>query len=161
MTHGMKSKKTVTVMGYPGLTLFRQWLKEDIPKENQIMRCKSFGHVVKHTQEQKIEAVELYCAGHSPKEISERMGIRAESIGVWKKQLLGEEYSKRMKEQKTQYPSSKKKQSSEKTTSELERSVSNLELELKQLQEEVLRLRIERDVLEEAEKLLKKGRALI
>ena len=161
MTHGMNSKKTVTVMGYSGLTLFRQWLKEDLPKEDKLMRCKSFGHVVKYTQEQKTEAVKLYCAGHSPKEISEYMGIRAESIGVWKKQLPGEEYSKRMKEQKPQYPSSKRKQSSEMTASELEHSVSDLELELKQLQEEVLRLRIERDVLEEAGKLLKKGRALI
>ena len=151
-SHGMSVAKTITDLGYPGRTLMNEWLKEDLPREKGVWSCNSHRKVVRYSQEQKYNAVEMYCSGKKPKEISEELSVNPASIRVWYKQLLDKAEEKDMKTQKP-LPSS---EISEQTADDLKEKIHSLESEKAQLEKEVFRLQMQKDILETAGEILKK-----
>lgn len=111
--------------------------------------------MVRYSKEQKIEAVSKYCGGASPTEISKEYGIAPGTVYVWKKSLLGSENEAVMKPQSTV-----ESNTPEKSVEELTSEKDALEKKVVELQNEIYRLQMQKDILEKAGELLKKGKGI-
>lgn len=136
------------------------WLNNGVPNDKRKWSCKASKSLVRCTQEQKEQAVKDYCAGvHTPTEIGKIYGVDPYTIYRWKDKLLGQE-------NKTVMPKnaiSKKSVKCSKNNADAEsliRDKDSLEKQVKELQQDIRRLRLEKDILEEAAKVIKKGQGI-
>jgi len=154
LTNGMSISKTITALGYPKKTLMQEWLNEKVPKGIRKWHCKSNENVVRYTQEQK-EEVKLYCSGERPKDIAEKLSVRPESIRVWSIDLLGKDKISSMNKKRT-----KRTNETNETTEDLKKTINDLETKCKELEREVYRLQMQKDILEKADEIIKKGKGI-
>ena len=154
LSNGMNVTATINALGYPGKTLMREWLNDDLPKGMRKWHCKANDNVVRYTHEQKEKAVTLYCSGEKPKDISQRLSVRPEAIRVWAKQMLGKEvpYVKKT--------SSHKNTISNNNTDDLLNAINELETKRNELEKEVYHLQMQKDILEKAGEILKKDKGI-
>lgn len=153
LENGMSTSKTIKTLGYPGKTLFQQWLNEDIPKDKRRWHCKANGTMVRCSQEQKVEAVKKYYSGKTPKELAEEFRVTSGTIHIWARNLLGQEKPKKVKKQE-------KANQCNKTVPELLTEKEELENKVQELQNEIYRLQLQKDILEKAGEILKKEKGI-
>lgn len=80
--HGRSITLTVTVLGYPGKTTFKQWLNEAFPDRKKY--CVSGGAMVEYPQEKKEQAVIDLCARNgSAAEVAQRYGVSRVTLYQW------------------------------------------------------------------------------
>lgn len=91
LNNGRSITKTTKDLGYPGKTLLREWINDDVPKEMILKCCNYNKRIVRYSQEQKTEIVQKYTAGESPKELSLEYYIHPNTVRSWAKKLLGQE----------------------------------------------------------------------
>lgn len=88
--HGRSITLTVNMLGYPGNTIFKQWLNEAFPDRKKYCICG--GTMVEYFQEKKEQAVIDLCArNRSAEEVAQRHGVSRVTLYQWKKQLLSQE----------------------------------------------------------------------
>jgi transposase InsO family protein/transposase-like protein len=155
LEHGRSISRTIRALGYPGKTVLREWLNEDIPEDKRGQRCKTNSYLVRCTPEQKEQAVIDYCAGSkTPTEIAESYGVSPSAIYGWKKKLLSKGCAAMTKETPTDVVGNEKSIDCLRTEKEA------LEQKVKDLERDVYRLQLERDILEKAGEVLKKDRGI-
>lgn len=156
--HGRSITLTVTMLGYPGKTTFKQWLNEAFPDRKKY--CVSGGAMVEYPQEKKEQAVIDLCARNgSAAEVAQRHGVSRVTLYQWKKQLLCQELCVTMPK-KPATPKSINTEITGPTVEALQLEKSMLEKQVDDLQKAVYRLQLERDVLEKATEILKKDKGI-
>ena len=161
MTHGRSIKYTVESLGYPGESTFKRWLNKAYPDRKKY--CVSGGAMVEYPQEKKEQAVIDLCARNgSAKDVAEAHGVSRVTLYEWKKQVLGTGGCTIMSKKRKSSP--KAKDSTRKglldQLSALKQEVASQQQERDELQREVYRLQMERDILEAASVVIKKGQGV-
>jgi len=144
MEHGRNISRTIQAMGYPHRDTLREWLHETVPDERKVYL--KHRAVIKYSYEQKKEAVlELCSRDGTASSVASGFGISRGGLYKWKNSLLGEENVKRMGDQyKPALPDDK----------------DALLQEIQSLKKQIYHLQMERDILEKAAELIKKGRGI-
>ena len=138
LEHGRNISDTVKYLGYPCRSVLSNWIVEDVP--NHKISCLKGATKLSYDHKLKEAAViDLSLRKSSAQKVSDKYGTTRCSIYSWRNKLLSSEGKSIMNKRKTEEPK-------ESTTNE----------ELVKLQEEVNKLRLEKDILEEAIKLIKK-----
>jgi len=154
LNNGKSVSKTIKALGYPGKTTLCDWLNEDVPDSSRKWSCKTSRSLVRCTTEQKEQAVKAYCAGvHTPTELSKIYNVDPFTIYRWRDKLLGENKT-------TVSKKSNKSKSNNNSVEDLLNDKISLEKEVKDLEETVRRLRLEKDILKEAAKVIKKDQGI-
>jgi putative transposase len=160
LEHGRSVSRTIRALGFPGRTVLREWLDEDIPDDKRIQHCKTNSSLVRCSPEQKEQAVIDYCAGSkSSTDIAKSYGVSPNTLYGWKKQLLGEGIRATMpkREEAAQVvAASEDPVDITKILAEKER----LQNQVKELERDIYRLQLERDILEKAGEILKKDQGI-
>jgi len=139
LEHGENISDTVKQLGYPCRSVLSNWIEEDVP--NHKVSCLKGTTLITYSQEEKEAAViDLSTRSSTAKEVSEQYGATNCSVYNWRKNLLSEEGLSIMENRNE--------------TKDI-KDVENTE-EISKLKEEIDRLRLEKDILEEAIKLIKK-----
>ena len=150
LTHGKCIRRTCMKLGYPSRPLLYQWRKELAPEEMD--SCHTRKSIVRFSQEKKEETVIALCSRSAPaRKIAEEYGTTRENLYNWKRELLGEGETPRMK------PS---EQPVSESIEELKAENAELARQRDLLQKEVHRLQLERDILEKAAEILKKDQGI-
>lgn len=144
LEHGRSISQTIKTLGYPHRETLREWINEIAPNELKV--CVKSHAVIKYTYEQKKEAVlELCSRDGAAAKIAESYGVSRGGLYKWKKDMLGEERISKMKRKgKPTLPDDK----------------DALESEIKSLKKQIYQLQMERDLLEKAAEILKKGQGI-
>ena len=152
LEHGRCIARTARALGYPSRQRLQNWVDEAFP--NRTKRCISGNSLVKYDQTQKEQAAIDLCLQTCPaSEIACNYGVTRETLYKWRGHLYDEGGMATMpKKQKTEKPSE-----SEKSISDLLSEKAMLEKQVTKLERDVSRLRLERDVLEKVDEVLKKG----
>lgn len=151
LKHGKCVSRTCKKLGYPSRPILREWIKELAPE--QIKTCLKEKSTVRFSQEKKEEAVIALCSRSAPaRKIAEEYGTTRENLYNWKRELLGEGETPRMK------PSA---HTVSESIEELKAENEELARQRDLLQKEVHRLQLERDILEKAAEILKKDQGII
>lgn len=142
--HGRSISRTIKAIGYPNRETLREWLNEIASDERKV--CSKGHAVIKYTYEQKKEAVlELCFRDGSAANVAKTYGVSRGGLYKWKKDLFGEEYIKRMKGKgKLTLPNDK----------------NALQSEIRLLKQQIYQLQMERDLLEKAAEIIKKGQGI-
>lgn len=150
LQHGRNLQRTVNALGYPNRVTLRQWLDEAVPHMRRRCTGKAGQNKVKLTRRQKEQAVKDLCLRDGPaSEVASKHRVTREALYKWKSDLLGKEH--RVSKARRRKP----KRDVGKTG--LEAKVEALRQEVRTLEDEVYRLQLERDILEAAAEVLKKG----
>ena len=157
LNNGRSITKTTKDLGYPGKTLLREWINEDVPKEMILKCCNYNKRIVRYSQEQKTEIVQKYTAGESPKELSLEYYIHPNTVRSWAKKLLGQEIIDSMS--KTQKQDNSSSQITL-TVDELITEKEQLEQTIYKLKHDIYHLQLQKDVLEKAAELIKKEKGV-
>lgn len=158
--HGQSYSRTIRALGFPGRTVLREWLDEDMPDDQRIQRCKANSSLVRCTPEQKEQAVIDYCAGSkSSKDIAKDYGVSPNTVYGWKKQLLGEGNRATMPQREEAAQIIATIEAPEDITKILAEK-ERLQNQVKELERDVYRLQLERDILEKAGEILKKDQGI-
>ena len=148
LEHGKSVSKTIAALGYPKKSALCDWLNEDLPNKQRKWSCKRSGTLVRCSQEQKEKAVKEYCSGEkTPTQIASEYGVNPYTVYRWRDKLLS---NKNMREEPTA-------NSMPQTVPELQDEVSRLTKEAEELKKQVFKLQLERDILEKAAEIIKKG----
>lgn len=148
--HGKNVLQTVKALGYPSRPLLVEWVKELSPEEGE-RRCKSFKPPVRCSHEEQVQAVMESCKGNlTISQIAEIYGVRASTVSVWRRKLLGEGRTLKMANPST----------NDKNIEQLLHEKAELEAKVKRLESDVYKLQLERDVLEKAGEILKKEKGI-
>jgi transposase InsO family protein/transposase-like protein len=138
LSHGRCVSLTIKALGYPSKALLGSWVQQAHPE-----LCPRIGQAYKSLSPQaKHAAVMALCMRQgSAESVAKELGVSRPSLYVWKNQLLNKESLVSMKPQQTPSQDAQK----DELLSELER-----------LQRDVKRLKLEQDILQKANELLKK-----
>jgi transposase InsO family protein/transposase-like protein len=163
LNNGRSIRRTIKALGYPGKSTLCDWLNEEVSNDKRKWSCKASKSLVRCTQEQKEQAVKDYCAGvHTTIELGKIYGVDPYTIYRWKDKLLGQE-------NKTVMPNMPKKTTSKKSAKctksdadveSLLHDKDSLEKQVKELQQDIRRLKLEKDILQEAAKVIKKDQGI-
>jgi transposase InsO family protein/transposase-like protein len=142
--HGRSIARTISAIGYPHRDTLREWLEEIASNERKV--CVKSHAMIKYTYEQKKEAVvELCSRDGAAAKIAEAYGVSRGGLYKWKTDLFGREGISSMKSKnKPPLPDDK----------------DALEAEIRSLKKQIYQLQMERDLLEKAAEILKKGRGI-
>ncbi len=136
----------------------KDWVREDLPDDGK--RCFTHKTLARYTQEQKEQAVIRFCAGDgTAKEIAAELGATEGSVSRWKRRLLHERRSDKVPKEKAPKTPDSVSGSSDSIES-LKAEKQLLTLRVEELKDEVFRLQLERDILEKAGEILKKGQGI-
>jgi len=148
LEHKRGLRWTVRALGYPKRESLRKWVNEATPDRRRLHAGRSLQTKVEFTPEQKLAAVlDLGTRDGPALEVAEKHGVTQAALYKWKSALLGKErpVGKR----------GKHKLSEDKEA--LEARAKSLKEQVETLEKQVYRLRLEKDVLEAAGEVLKKG----
>ena len=135
--HGRCIAATIKALGYPSRALLSAWLQELHPQ-----RIRVVGRSQELAPQVKQSAVIALCTRPSSAQaVADQVGVSRGSLYKWKNQLLGHDAPASMKSNQGAPVSSDR---------------ADLERQLETLQRDIRRLRLEKDVLEKANALLKK-----
>lgn len=158
LEHGQSISRTIKVLGYPGRTALRTWLEEDLPGGKA--HCFAGKTLVRYTQEQREQAVIRLCSRESTaKEIAVDVGVTESSLYAWKRRLLNGRDSVSMPNKRTTERSGMTG-SAPSAQCDLADEKQALIQQVEDLKIEVHRLQMERDILEKAGEILKKGQGI-
>ena len=141
LAHDRCIAATMRALGYPGRGTLTKWIREAIPEAKQAI----VGRVGQRRYPESLKqtgVVELCTRQESAQAVADKIGVCRPTLYNWKNQLLGREAPASMKHN-DQSPQARERD-------ELERQVEILRREVRQL-------RIEQDLLNKANELLKKG----
>ena len=141
LDHDRCIASTIRALVYPYRDLLTGWIAELHPE----VRLRIVGRApnVRRPQELKKAAViELCTRTTSAQEIAEKLAVCRPTLYNWKHQLLGPEVPASMKRQNTPPPIS---------------DLTELQLQVESLRRDIHQLQLERDIMEKANELLKKG----
>jgi len=160
LNNGRSIRRTIKALGYPGKSTLCDWLNEEVPDDKRKWSCKASKSLVRCTQEQKVQAIKDYCAGiHTPTELGKIYDVDPNTIYRWKDKLLGQENKTVMPKKTT----SKKSVKCSKSGADVENPLGekdSLEKQVKELQQDIRRLKLEKDILKEAAKVIKKDQGI-
>lgn len=140
VSHNRNIAETMRVLGYPSRDLLTAWIGELAPDSRKRIVGKPRGILQTHAFKQA--AVVEFCTRRgSARAIAQKAGVRRETLYNWKNQLLGHEAPASMKRHKD-------------SRSIVDRAALVGEIEL--LQKKVHQLRLEHEILQKANDLLKK-----
>jgi putative transposase len=141
LTHDRCLAGTLKALGYPCRESLTAWIDELHPEVRHRIIGKAAG--VKHSPEHKKAAVIALCTREiSAQAIAQQLTVSRPTLYNWKNQLLGREAPPSMKHHNDSPPDLER--------TELQQQVDSLRRDIRQLQ-------LERDLLEKANELLKKG----
>ena len=158
LNHGRSITKTAKDLGYPGKTLLREWINEDVTKEKILKCCNYNKKIVRYNHEQKTEIVQKYSTGESPKELSLEYHIHPNTVRSWAKKLLGQEIIDSMSKKPKQ---DKFSSQTTLTVDELITEKERLEQTVNKLKHDIYHLQLQKDILEKTAELIKKRRVSI
>lgn len=141
LTHDRCIAATMRALGYPGRGTLTKWVREAFPEARRAV----VGSVGQRRYPESLKqagVMELCTRQESAQAVADRLGVCRPTLYNWKKQLLGREAPASMKH------TDRSPQAQERE--ELERQVEILRHEVRQL-------RLEQDLLNKANELLKKG----
>ena len=139
--HGRRIAGTIKALGYPSRDLLTCWIDELPPKTRK--RLVSKGFRAAYSKAFKNAAVIDLCMRQTSAQASaQKIGIDRTTLYNWKKKLLGSEAPASMAQKNDPSPS-------------LDRT--DLEKTIETLKRDIHKLQLERDLLEKAAELLKKG----
>ena len=141
LTHDRCIAATMRALGYPGRGTLTKWIREAFPEA----RMAVVGSVGQRRYPESLKqagVMELCTRQESAQAVADRLGVCRPTLYNWKNQLLGREAPASMKH------TDRSPQAQERE--ELERQVEILRHEVRQL-------RLEQDLLNKANELLKKG----
>lgn len=158
LEHGRSINHTIKALGFPKRTTMRKWVMEDVRGEEAY--CVTSRAVIHCTQEQQEQAVIRLCAKDGgAKEIAADFGVTESTVYRWRDRLLDERRSVEMPKEKIPFVHPE--------GTELSHSIEDLLAEsdvltqqLEELKKDVYHLQMEKDILEMAGELLKKGRGI-
>lgn len=158
LEHGKNISRTVRALGYPSRPKLDEWVKEIAPEEKKY--CRTGGTLVKYPQELKEQAVISLCSRNKPaKEVAQEIGVSRVVLYSWKRQLLKEGSIRPMtKQNKASITPSSAEDSNQ--PSDLLAEKEHLIKQVDDLQKQIYRLQLERDVLEKAAEIIKKGEGI-
>lgn len=160
LKNGKSISRTIKALGYPGKTTLCDWLNEDVAHNKRKWSCKASKSLVRCTQEQKEQAVKDYCTGvHTPTELSKIYGVDPYTIYHWKDKLLGKE-NKITMSKKSVNSKSNKVADVKVSAKDLLQDKASLEKQVKDLEKDIRRLKLEKDILQEAAKVIKKDQGI-
>ena len=155
MEHGKSISRTINALGYPKKNTLCDWLNEDLDGSQRKFFYKRAGTLPRNTPERKEMAVREYISGEkTPSQIAKEYNICPYTIYTWRDQILGK---KNMKTGKRQKNSPKLPDN----VPELKEEVQKLTQEAEELRKQVFQLQLERDILEKAAEIIKKGWASV
>ena len=142
--HGGNLARTSRVLGYPSCPLLSAWLDQLRPGlRNGRIRG---GSAVSFTKEQKRRAViDLCLRSGSAEGVAKSVGVRRETLYAWKRRLLGEGVVSEV---------------SKKDKGALSDDRDELIRQVEALQRKINQLRLEHDILQKANELVKKGEGI-
>lgn len=153
--HGRCISRTIQALGYPSRALLKQWLSEDHPEDFQ--HCSSDKPRVYLTQEQKAEAVQDLCTRTgSARSVADKYGVSPCSLYIWKKQFFSEGISTQMPKDNKQNEQKSEAEQIRELTSE----AASLSAEAEDLRKQIYYLQMEKDALQMASEIIKKGRGI-
>ena len=141
LTHDRCIAATMRALGYPGRGTLTKWVREAFPEARMAL----VGSVGQRRYPESLKhagVMELCTRQESAQAVADRLGVCRPTLYNWKNQLLGREAPASMK-QTNQSPHAQERD-------ELERQVEASRREVRQL-------RLEQDLLNKANELLKKG----
>jgi transposase InsO family protein/transposase-like protein len=144
LEHGRNITRTIRHVGYPTRETLRLWIDELAPGERKVFSKRQ--NLIKFSCTQK-EAAVVECSTRecAAADVAESIGVSRETLYVWRRKLIGEEYSKDMKRGKQ---------------SPLPDDKDALLLEIEALKKQIYHKQMELDVLTKAAELVKKGRGI-
>lgn len=141
LAHDRCIAATMRALGYPGRGTLTKWVREAFPEAKRAV-VGSVGQR-RYPESLKQAGVMELCTRHeSAQAVAEKLGVCRPTLYNWKNQLLGREAPASMKH-------------TEQSPQERERE--ELECQVEFLRREVRQLRLEQDLLNKANELLKKG----
>ena len=141
LAHDRCIAATMRALGYPGRGTLTKWIREAIPEARKAI----VGSVGQRRYSESLKqtgVVELCTRQESAQAVADKLGVCRPTLYNWKNQLLGREAPASMK-----HPHRSVQQ----------RERDELELQVAVLRREVRQLRLEQDLLNKANELLKKG----
>lgn len=160
LKHGKSINGTIKVLGYPGKSTLCEWLNEEVPHNKRKWSCKASKSLVRCTSEQKEQAVKDYCTGtHTPTELSKIYGVDPNTIYRWKDKLLVKE-NKTTMSNKAISTKNDNVENGKVTVNNLIEDKASLEKQVKDLEKDIKRLKLEKDILQEAAKVIKKDQGI-
>lgn len=141
LAHDRCIAATMRAMGYPGRGTLTKWIREAIPGARKAI-VGSVGHRRYSESLKQTGVVELCTRQESAQAVADKLGVCRPTLYNWKNQLLGREAPASMKHTHR---------------SAQQRERDELELQVATLRREVRQLRLEQDLLNKANELLKKG----
>ena len=142
--HGRSISATVRALGYPSRTLLRAWI--DLLRPGSRKVAIKEGSLVPFSAEQKRRAVIALCSRDSSATVvAASVGVSRQALYLWKDELLGKGVQGAM--------SARKRDAGPDDRDELIREVESL-------QKQVHKLRLEHDILQKANELLKKDEGI-
>src|SRR5450830_265792 len=139
--HGHCIAATVKALGYPSRDLLRSWINELAPDSRQPVVGRAVS-APRPPELKKLAVLELCTREGSAQVVAQKLGVSRPTLYNWKNQLLGREAAASMKHTHQ---------------SPQQRERDELELQVAVLRREVRQLRLEQDLLNKANELLKKG----
>ena len=141
LAHDQCIATTIRALGYPCRGTLTAWVREAIGETRMAIvgsvRRRSYPPALKQAG-----VVALYARQESAQAVADKLGVCRPTLYNWKNQLLGREAPASMKRKNNSPPATAR--------AELERQLEALQREIRQLQ-------LERDLLNKANELLKKG----
>lgn len=141
LTHDRCIAATMRTLGYPCRGTLTAWIREAIPEARRAVVGRVGQRRFPETLKQA-GVVELCTRQESAQTVAERLGVCRPTLYNWKNRLLGREAPASMKHTSHSPPAPQR--------AELERQLESLQRDIRQLQ-------LERDLLNKANELLKKG----
>ena len=141
LAHDRCIAATMRALGYPGRGTLTKWIREAIPEARKAI----VGSVGQRRYPESLKqtgVVELCTRQESAQAVADKLGVCRPTLYNWKNQLLGREAPASMKHTHR---------------SAQQRERDELELQVAVLRREVRQLRLEQDLLNKANELLKKG----
>jgi len=138
-THDRCIAATMRALGYPGRGTLTAWVRDAFP-ETRMAIVGTAGRPRYAEALKRAGVIELYRRQESALGVAEKLGVSRPTLYNWKNRLFGPEPPAIMKSNNK----------SPKEREELERQLESLRCDIRQLQ-------LERDLLEKANELLKKG----
>jgi transposase-like protein len=151
--HGKCIARTVKALGYPCRALLGEWVHAEISSDCRPM--KRGVSAVRYTDKQKIDAVGSVTSGEkTARQLEAEIGVRRSTISNWKRQLLGKEKRPEMtKKEGKAFGDSQSEQ-----ITGLEAECDKLREERDRLRQQVYKLQMEKDILDKAAEIIKKGK---
>ena len=151
--HGRCLARTVRKLGFPSRTVLGEWLREIHPED--FPHCTQSTSLVKLTKAQKEQAVLDLCSRTgSAKDVADQYGVSRISLYAWKHKIFPDWSPTQMMKDKVEYHSTSK------DIEDLKCEVKTLTDEANQLKQQVHRLKLEKEALEIAAKIIKKDQGI-